>query len=135
MIVLDTHIWFRWVTCVDPLPSSVASAIEMENYVAVSAISVWEIARLSQRGRINLKRDISGWLDSALAGAGIDCIPIGMAIALRAALLPEIHRDPADRLIISTALESNATLISFDSVFPAYEELRGRLLGEKGGVE
>lgn len=134
MIILDTHIWFRWVTGADPLPLSVNSVIETADCVSVSAISIWEITRLSLRGRINLRCDISTWLDSALDGANIDCIPTSRAIALRAALLPEIHRDPADRLIISTALETNATLISFDSIFPAYGELCGHLLGERGFV-
>ena len=130
MIVLDTHIWYRWVTPADPLPVRVQSLIAQADAVAVSAISIWEIARLAQRSRVDLKRDISVWLPIALGGAGIDCLPITESIALRAALLPEVHRDPADRLIISTAIETGSTLVSFDSVFLNYAEVQGLLIGE-----
>ncbi len=45
-----------------------------------------------------------------------------------AAMLPDIHRDPADRIIIATALLNQAQLVSLDSVFPGYEVLNGLLL-------
>lgn len=50
-------------------------------------------------------------------------------IARRAVDLPEHHRDPQDRIIIATALQENAQLISFDTAFPIYVELDGRLIG------
>ena len=130
MIVLDTHVWYRWVTPADPLPAPIQSLIARADAVVVSAISIWEIARLAQRGRIDLKRDIRVWLPIALSGAHIGCLPITEPIALRAALLPEIHRDPADRLIISTAIETASNLISFDAVFPNYAELQELLIGD-----
>jgi PIN domain nuclease of toxin-antitoxin system len=80
VIVLDTHIWYRWVTPADPLPVRVQSLIAQADAVAVSAISIWEIARLAQRGRVDLKRDILAWLPIALGGAGIDCLPITESI-------------------------------------------------------
>lgn len=46
------------------------------------------------------------------------------------AMLSEIHRDPADRIITATALVYDAKLASIDSVFPDYKELQGRLLGK-----
>ncbi len=50
------------------------------------------------------------------------------AIAQLAVELPEHHRDPQDRIIIATAIVNDAQLISADSRFPDYEELKGRLL-------
>ncbi|EAW33944.1 PIN domain-containing protein [Lyngbya sp. PCC 8106] len=49
-------------------------------------------------------------------------------IAIKASQLPEHHRDPADRIIIATALIYDASLVSLDSMFPQYAELKGRLL-------
>ena len=44
-------------------------------------------------------------------------------------MLPALHRDPADRIIIATALELGLVLASLDQYFPAYPELQGRLVG------
>ncbi len=71
------------------------------------------------------------WIELGLSGSGIRCLPITRAVASRCALLPEVHRDPADRLIIATALETRALLVSFDEMFESYPELDGVLLGRK----
>jgi PIN domain nuclease of toxin-antitoxin system len=57
-----------------------------------------------------------------LAGSGVDCLPVSRAVAVRAAQLPEHHRDPADRLILATAIEQQTTLVSLDAAFDAYKE-------------
>jgi len=49
-------------------------------------------------------------------------------MASRAANLADIHRDPADRFIIATAIETSATLLTLDSAFKDYPELTGFLL-------
>jgi PIN domain nuclease of toxin-antitoxin system len=64
----------------------------------------------------------------ALAGSGIELLPVTPQIAGIAVDLPEHHRDPQDRLIIATALSHDAILISSDGKFPLYTELAGRLL-------
>ncbi|MGY6275590.1 PIN domain-containing protein [Methylomonas sp. MgM2] len=58
----------------------------------------------------------------------MSCIPLNRSISIIAANLPEHHRDPADRFIIATAIESNARLMSLDSHFPNYLELAGKLI-------
>lgn len=53
MIVLDTHIWIRWVdNCSDPLPFGIVERIEMADAIAISAVSCWEIALLVRRNRV-----------------------------------------------------------------------------------
>jgi PIN domain nuclease of toxin-antitoxin system len=131
MILLDTHIWFRWCSKADPLPRRVAELISMSDTVAVSAISVWKLIRLALRKRVDLKMYIQQWIELGLSGSGIRCLPITRAVASRCALLPEVHRDPADRLIIATALETRALLVSFDELFESYPELDGLMLGRK----
>jgi len=124
MIVLDTHIWVRWVdSLTDPLPPGMIERIETANAIAVSAVSCWEIAWLVRRRRVRLKLEFDQWLESSLAGSGVNCLPVDRAIAVRAANLPEHHRDPADRIIIATAIEHSAQLASLDSIFPQYAEL------------
>jgi len=60
--------------------------------------------------------------------SGVMVIPVSRNIALRATQLPEHHKDPIDRLVIATALEHNARLISLDTRFPDYAELNALLV-------
>lgn len=129
MILLDTHIWVRWLDPQqNPLAPNLVDVIETADQVAVSAITCWEVAWLTRRGRLQLKLDLQDWLDNALQGSDVTCIPIDRNIAMVAANLPEHHRDPADRLIIATTIQLNAQLLSLDSSFPAYSELAGKLV-------
>lgn len=96
--------------------------------IAVSAISCFEIAWLERHQRIILPCQPTEWFEKALSHSGIELLPITPAIAARAVNLPEHHSDPQDRIIIASAIEHNAKLMSDDSKFPMYLELQGRLL-------
>lgn len=131
MILLDTHMWVRWVDPnADPLPPGLVEMIESADEPAVSAITCWEVAWLVRRGRLELKLSLTDWLDQALEGSGVLCLPIDRRIAVRAAGLPEYHRDPADRLIIATAMERQTPLISLDGAFAAYFDSPGLLISQ-----
>ena len=84
--------------CSDPLPLGIIERIEMADAIAISAVSCWEIALLVRRNRVQLKLEFDQWLESSLAGSGVSCLPVDRGIAVRAANLPEHHRDPADRV-------------------------------------
>ena len=129
MSLLDTHIWVRWVDATtNPLPSSLLETIETADRLAGSAVTCWEVAWLARRGRLTLSLSLEDWFDQALAGSDVTCLSIDRQIAVRAASLPEHHRDPADRLIIATAIERQARLVSLDGAFPAYFESSGALI-------
>ena len=85
------------------------------------------MAWLVGHGRIVLKLPVSGWLDQIEAN-GVAIIPVSRSIAERAVSLPEHHKDPVDRIIIATAVEHQAQLLSVDERFPDYQELRGLLV-------
>ena len=130
MLLLDTHIWIRWQ---NPQPLSMALSerlielIETADNVAISAISCWELGQLVKRQRVQISLPLEEWVKAALA-EDIQVLPIEREIALKASQLPEHHRDPADRIIIATALIYNASLVSLDGIFPNYTELQGRLI-------
>jgi len=90
-------------------------------------MTCWEMAWLVQHGRIILKLSVSDWLNQ-IEAAGVVVIPVSRAIAECAVSLPEHHKDPADRIIIATAVEHQAQLVSIDGRFPAYQELAGLLV-------
>ncbi len=98
MILLDTHVWVRWLDPQQkPLAPNPVDVIETADQIVVTAMTCWEVVWLTQRGRLQLKLDLQDWLDNALPGSDVICIPIDRNIAMVAANLPEHHRDPADR--------------------------------------
>lgn len=131
MIVLDTHIWVNWILGGEAaLSPFVVTAMQSENRLTVSGISCFEVALLVKRGKLELPLPVEEWLTEALAGSGVESLPVTCEIARRAVVLSDIHRDPADRIIIATAIVHDAKLASVDSVYPGYQELQGRLVGQ-----
>jgi PIN domain nuclease of toxin-antitoxin system len=130
MIVLDTHIWHWWVNQISgKLSPETVALIEEANEVSVSAISCFEMAWLVRHGRIDLNMPFDHWFSQIEYSTGIRILPVTAQIGIQAVALPEHHKDPQDRIIIATALLYDARLLSFDSAFPSYRELDGRLLG------
>lgn len=132
MIVLDTHIWVNWIVGGNgALPQSVVNAMSAESHLAISAISCFEVALLVKRGRLTLPLPLAEWLIEATVNSGVESLPITCEIASQSVAITDIHRDPADRIIIATAIVHDAKLASIDSVFPDYAELQTRLIGSK----
>jgi PIN domain nuclease of toxin-antitoxin system len=128
MLILDTHALYWWVNRTpDKLEQQQIDAIETAESLAVSAMTCWEMAWLVKHGRIALKLPIADWLNQ-IEENGIAIISVTRSIAERAVSLPEHHKDPADRIIIATAIEYKAQLLSVDGRFPDYQELAGLLV-------
>ncbi len=109
MIVLDTHIWVKWIIDGDSaLPETMVNAMTIDHYWTVSAISCFEVSLLVKRGKLQLPLSAEEWIREGLENSGIDSLPV----------------------TIATALVYNAKLASIDSVFPDYVELQGRLFGK-----
>ena len=131
MIVLDTHIWHWWVNQIPgKLSPATVALIEESADVGVSAISCFEIAWLVKHGRIGLDMAFEDWLQQVVDAHIVQFLPVTPWIGARAVSLPEHHKDPQDRLIIATALERNARLISFDTHFLLYQELINVLINK-----
>lgn len=129
MILLDTHIWLRWVAPdIGPLPRDLQQTLEEAPCLAVSAVSCWELAYLVRMGKVAPSLPLNAWLEAALAESSVDALPLTCDIARLAAELPLIHRDPADRFIIATALWHRCPLVSLDGEFRRYPELAPLLI-------
>jgi PIN domain nuclease of toxin-antitoxin system len=85
------------------------------NEAAVSAITFWDVARLHDKGRLTILLDIGTWRESLLAEGLIE-IPVNGAIGIRAASLSLFHGDPADRLIVATALEGHRLITADERI-------------------
>lgn len=125
MIVLDTHAWVWWVSDPDRLPQAaretIRETLDAGVQIHVSSISTWEVAMLVERGRLELTVPVEVWIARAEAAPELTFVPLDNRIALRAVALEGFdHRDPADRIIASTALELGATLVTADARLRAY---------------
>ena len=131
MIVLDTHIRVKWIINGNQdLSEKIVNAMKFDTHLAVSAISCMEVSLLEKRGRIQLPFSVKDWLKEALENSGVESLPVTCEIMHKAVTLPDLHQDPADRIIIATSILYDAKLASIDSVFPDYRELQGRLVGK-----
>ncbi len=120
MIVVDTHVWIWAVSDPEKLSRAAARALKTEASIGVPAISCWEVAMLAAKGRIGLDRGPLEWIEDALA-APFELLSLSPAIAVRATQLGHaFHGDPADRLIVATALVGGAPLVTKDQNIRAY---------------
>ena len=81
----------------------------------MSAISCWEVSLLVQRGRLELAIAVEEWIARSEALPFLEFLPVDHRIAARANSLPgNLHADPADRLIVATALLHGLPLVTKD---------------------
>lgn len=117
MIILDTHVLLWLDSGQAQLGPGARQLIEAKwrlGQVGVSAITFWEAALLQDRGRIDLPLAPDAWRGELL-GAGLQEIEVSGRISMHAVALSDLHRDPADRIILSTAILAGATLVTADS--------------------
>lgn len=129
MIVLDTHALLWWISTPDRIPRKsrrlLDASIAEKQSIAVSSISLWEIAMLVERKRLELTIPVGVWIAHLEAVPWLSFVPVDDRIAVRSVQLDAFpHRDPADRIIVSTALGLNATLITADDRLRGYSPLR-----------
>ena len=105
-MILDTHICIWLVNRerrIGPDSSRQIREAISDGAIAFSAISIWEIAMLLQKNRLISDMTADQWRQDLL-DSGFREIPVDGVIAARAGALDDIHGDPADRIIIATAL-------------------------------
>lgn len=116
--VLDTHAWIWWLLGDPRMPASESTYLDQlppEDRPILSDISLWEVALLVERGRLELDCSLDEFLHSAAAPATVRVHPISPSVVVAMNSLPEtFHRDPADRLIVSTARTLDRPLASRD---------------------
>ena len=124
-ILLDTHVWLWTQEAQERLGSkSQGMLLNEDNTLFISSVSSLEIARLAWGGRLTLAGKLRTWVPEALQALHAETIPITHEIALAAYELPgEFHRDPADRMLVATAVVHDLTLMTADDRILAYPHL------------
>jgi PIN domain nuclease of toxin-antitoxin system len=130
-LLLDTHVALWLDTGDDRLRPSTRALIDRcwkaGGTIFLSAVSAWEIALLVDAGRIDLDLPVVAWIHRFLGRPGVEAVPLGHGAASRSYLLHHLeHRDPADRLLIATAIELGCPLVTYDERIARFGERHGR---------
>ena len=124
-LLLDTHIWLWHLdddrTRLKPRVRQVLDRCSTRDELLVSDISAWEVAIKSAKGQLVLSMDVTLWLDRAEQAAGIRFVPVSRPIMMLSTRLQgEMHGDPADRMLIATALLHSLPLVTADAEIMRY---------------
>jgi PIN domain nuclease of toxin-antitoxin system len=117
-LLLDTHAWVWWLTRPERLSRRQRSAIERAHraggeQILISVISCWEVALLARREKLRFSIPIETWLAQATSVPGLEVVPLSLAIISTAVALDRL-RDPAGQLVVATAIEHGARLVTSD---------------------
>lgn len=126
MVILDTHALVFDALAPDRLSRNAARAVRRAadaGDLACSDISLWEIAMLLAKGRLQIPDDVAAFLSNVIHARAIDVLPITPEIAALAISGRFAHGDPADRIIGSTAIVHRAVLVSADENLTAVQGL------------
>ncbi|MCK6453220.1 MAG: type II toxin-antitoxin system VapC family toxin [Alphaproteobacteria bacterium] len=133
-LLLDTHITL-WLDSGDErlrraTRSLIDACWQSGGTIFLSAVTVWEIALLVDTGRIELDVAVEAWVDRFLGRPGIEAAPLGHRAASRSYRLHRFeHRDPADRLLMATAIDLACPLVTYDERIARFARRHGRQYG------
>lgn len=117
-LLLDTHVLLWALTDDERLRPEARSVIsDGRNVVHVSAVSAWEITIKRALGKLRAPDDLA----EQLGNAGFEGLDVTVEHALAVGALPDLHRDPFDRLLIAQARVASLTLVTNDAQVQRYD--------------
>lgn len=121
-LLLDTHVWLWLRSAPDRLSRAARAAIEDEgNALYFSAACAWEIATKNALGKLPLPTAPDAFVRDTIKRTAAVALSIGLEHAARAGLLPGLHRDPFDRLLVAQAQAERCRLVTIDKEIAAYD--------------
>ena len=133
-LLIDTHIAIWLNSGDDRLRPSTRQVIDQcwgnGGTIFFSAISAWEIALLVHVGRLDLDLPAKLWVERFVQRPGIERLPLTQFAAARSYDLEDFeHRDPADLMLVATAIERGCPLVTYDVLLTRFAETSGRQHG------
>ena len=123
--LLDTHTWIWWNMNPKKLSPKVTGLISKPNQydeLLLSAISPWEFCKLLEKNKIGISCNPEDWMRIALDMPKLRLVPLSPQIAYKSTILPQpFHNDPADQIIVATARNENATILTKDEKILEYQ--------------
>ena len=123
MYLLDTCTFIWAVKKDNKIPPEVLSILRGYDDVFVSQATFWEIAIKKTTGKLDVVQD-SFELEELCVKQEIEILPLKMEYFERIQILPLIHRDPFDRIIVATAIEEDLTLLTNDENIKKYDGVK-----------
>lgn len=122
MIVLDTHVLLWWALDPEQLSPRAAELLaQMERHGGfASSISLWELAVKVRQGKLQIRLGVDELAKRLRRGGVVDVLPVDTETWLRSAALDWTHRDPADRVIVATALLRGVPVLTRDQMMHAF---------------
>jgi PIN domain nuclease of toxin-antitoxin system len=130
-LLLDTHVAL-WLDSGDSHLRPVTRALidgcwRNGGTVYLSAVTAWELALLVDAEKIDLDIPVEAWVERFVERPGIEGVPLSLGAASRSYRLHHLeHRDPADRLLVATAIELGCPLVSYDDRIARFGRRHGR---------
>lgn len=123
--LLDTGVWIRAVNEPHTIPPAVLRVLQAPRELfGLAAISLWEVGKKVQVGKLPLPKELPLWFADALA-PNVQILPLSDDVVVEAMRLPEFpNRDPADELIVATARVHRLTLLTTDAKLKGYAHAR-----------
>ena len=123
--VLDTGVWLRAYSEPETIPPAELELLQGKGEsFGLSAISLWEVGKKNQRGKLPLPRPLRDWFHHAL-GSNVQLLPLTPEVVADATSLPDFpNRDPGDELIVATARVHRLTLLTTDTLLKKYRHAR-----------
>ena len=116
-LLIDSHAFLWWREDSPALGSAARSAIaDPVNEALISVAALWELTIKASSGKLTLPAD----LETMAATLGFSVLSINFMHLRRLGLLPRVHRDPFDRMMIAQALAEGIPIITGDRAFAAY---------------
>jgi PIN domain nuclease of toxin-antitoxin system len=114
-LLLDTATFLWWVTDDPSLSEDAAGLIgDPSRRVFLSAVSVWEITVKNALGKLPLPEDPGSLIPRLRRDSGFQDLPLTERAVLQLPKLPDLHRDPFDRMLLCQAIEHGLTIVTPD---------------------
>lgn len=119
-LLLDTHIYLWWLIDSPALSKRAHQMIGEADTVFVSVVSFWEVAIKWRAGKLQVSPAV---MAEGLNQNGLTTLPVHLTHTLQLSQLPDLHRDPFDRMLVAQAMAEPMFLVTSDQALADYSDL------------
>jgi PIN domain nuclease of toxin-antitoxin system len=120
-LLLDTHALIWWVSSSEQLPKKVLDLLEdADNRLFLSVASIWEMQIKCQNGKLELGKPLAQLVSNQQVSNGLKILLVEPSHIYALKDLPDVHRDPFDRIMIAQAIVEDLGFVSADHVLSGY---------------